>query len=336
VNKKYICKICDKEYKGTIGLGNHLNKSHKILYSKDYYDKWFKKDNEDKCKICEKRTKYVGLSKGYNPWCCKKCSNKYRQLKVEESNMLKYNVKNVSNVKEISDKRNKINIEKFGYKCPLNNPDIQKKSKETCLEKYGVEYVCQSKEFKEKSKQTCLEKYGVEYSLQSKEVREKGKETCLNKYKKKYYFQTQEFKDKSTKTWLKKYGVEYPAQNIEIYNKGLKTKLQYHSYKEISYQGSYELDFLKKYHDKFLDIQKAPAIKYTFAEKNSIYHPDFYIPSLNLIVEIKNSYLAERDKDEIAAKEKFTVASGFNYIIIIDMNYKEFIELVAETGYGLR
>lgn len=79
----------------------------------------------------------------------------------------------------------------------------------------------------------------------------------------------------------------------------------------------------KKYYDK-IKIEKAPVIKYKFNEKNKFYFPDFYIPSLNLIVEIKNSYLYNKDKDQIIAKEKATIASDFQYIIIIDKNYTQF------------
>jgi Uma2 family endonuclease len=51
------------------------------------------------------------------------------------------------------------------------------------------------------------------------------------------------------------------------------------------------------------------------------YHSDFYDKERNLIIEIKNSYLYERDYNEIKAKEKYTKESGFEYIIIIDKNY---------------
>jgi len=69
----------------------------------------------------------------------------------------------------------------------------------------------------------------------------------------------------------------------------------------------------------------AICIKYTFNGKNKVYHPDFYIPSLNLIVEIKNSYLAEKDKEQIELKKQASINSGFKYIMIINKNYTQFI-----------
>jgi hypothetical protein len=71
----------------------------------------------------------------------------------------------------------------------------------------------------------------------------------------------------------------------------------------------------------------AKSIKYLFENKEHWYHPDFFIPSLNLVVEIKNSYLFKRDFLQIQAKEKATIASGFKYIIIVDKDYTEFKKL---------
>ena len=48
------------------------------------------------------------------------------------------------------------------------------------------------------------------------------------------------------------------------------------------------------------------------------------------IIEIKNSYLALKDKNGIEAKEKATLAKGFNYIMIVNKNYIEFKKLINE------
>jgi hypothetical protein len=124
-------------------------------------------------------------------------------------------------------------------------------------------------------------------------------------------------------TCLNKYGVENPQQTKEIREKSQKTRFEIHNFKNthIHYRGSYELDFLEKYYDKYPDIQNGPTIRYKYGNKNKIYFPDFFIPSLNLIIECKNSYLMKIAKKEIKLKEKATIANGFNYEIIIDKNY---------------
>ena len=129
---------------------------------------------------------------------------------------------------------------------------------------------------------------------------------------------------------FKNYGVEHPLQNKEIHNKQQKSGFKLKQYKDTNlyYRGLYELDLIEKYHDKYPDLQNGPSIKYIFNEKNKIYHSDFYIPSLNLVIEIKNSHLAKRDKEEIELKKQSVIEAGFNYIMIVDKNYSKFENLI--------
>jgi hypothetical protein len=132
------------------------------------------------------------------------------------------------------------------------------------------------------------------------------------------------------KTCIKKYGVKNAQQDKNIFE-----KQQHHSYyskkyknTNVYYRALYELDFLEKYFNTYSDIQNGPTIKYKFNRKSKIYFPDFYIPSLNLIIECKNSYLAKKDKNIIAAKKKATITNGFNYIMITNKRYNRFEKLV--------
>lgn len=120
-----------------------------------------------------------------------------------------------------------------------------------------------------------------------------------------------------------KYGVSNPAQNKELYEKSQKTSFRMKKYgdEEIWYQGKYELDFLEKYYKKYPEIQRGPTIKYFWNNKMRVYYPDFYIPSLKIIIECKNSYLAKKDKEMIEAKKKAVLSEGFGFILIINKNY---------------
>ena len=55
-----------------------------------------------------------------------------------------------------------------------------------------------------------------------------------------------------------------------------------------------------------------------------MYHSDYFIPSKNLIVEIKNSYLAKKYKNNIEMKKQSAIINGYNYIMIVDKNYSVF------------
>jgi len=223
-----------------------------------------------------------------------------------------------------------INIS-YGYqKCcskKCRNIYSSKQTKLGVLKKYGVENVFQSKEIKDKIKKTCLEKYGVENISQSEEIKKKKENTCLKKYGVEYHLSSKIIQQKRKNTNLQKYGVAHPMQNLVSFKKQQSNSFKSHKYKETSlyYRGSYEVDFLEKFYDKYLDLENAPSIKYLFKGKNKIYYPDFYIPSKNLIIEIKNSYLAKKDKEKIEAKEKAVLLKGYKYLIIIDKNYEDFI-----------
>ena len=174
---------------------------------------------------------------------------------------------------------------------------------------------------------SLLEKYGVENISQLPKIIEQKKQTHLKRYGVKAGFNQLE---KSRKTCLKNYGVENPTQNKEIHERQLKSAFKLKRYKDtkLYYQGSNELDFLDKYYIKYPEIIRGENINYLFKGENKVYHPDFYISSLNLIIEIKNSWLVKKDRYIIAAKKKATLINGYNYIMIVDKNYRQFNKLI--------
>jgi hypothetical protein len=273
-----------------------------------------------------------------NPYQIKETKEKIRQ-----TNLKNRGVTSPMQSKEVREKSKQTCLEKYGVECSLQNKEINEKRKKTMIERYGVEYSAQNKWIREKQINTNKNKYGEnffkiflekskktrkdKYGNENYNNREKYKKTCLKKYGVEYSLQSSKIKEKGKNTCLKKYGVEHPSQYKEIHDKIQRSCFRIKKFRDtnIWYQGSYELDFLEKYYDKFQDIQRGPSIKYTYKGKNKVYHPDFYIPSLNLIVECKNSYLAKRDKYLIEEKKKSTISNGFNYIIIVNKNYNDFI-----------
>jgi hypothetical protein len=93
------------------------------------------------------------------------------------------------------------------------------------------------------------------------------------------------------------------------------------------YQGSYEFDFLVNYFDIF-KIKRGLTFRYD----NSIYYSDFYIESLNLIIEIKSTFYYNLNPDKILRKSSTVIESGYNFILILDKNYKEFENKYITNG----
>lgn len=218
----------------------------------------------------------------------------------------------------------------YGYRSGCCKEHMNKwnhiQIKKSVQNKYGVDNIFQCEDIKDKIKNTCIEKYGVEYTGQCVDKKENTKKTCMKKFGVEFAFQNKEIINKIQETCLKKYGFKNPAQNNDIYDKTQKNSLKLKQFKNtnIYYQGSYELDFLEKYYDTFSEIKRSPSVRYNFENKQCVYHPDFIIPSLNLVIECKNSWLMKRDQSRIKAKKKSIIDNGFRYIIIIDKDYSDF------------
>lgn len=86
------CKICDKDFKI---LGRHIYNFHSLM-SKEYYDKYLKKENEGKCILCGRQTLYSrNIKRGYFKFCSESCAGSYygnleEQKAVRRQNMVNY------------------------------------------------------------------------------------------------------------------------------------------------------------------------------------------------------------------------------------------------------
>ncbi|HUS49392.1 MAG TPA: hypothetical protein VMZ91_04465, partial [Candidatus Paceibacterota bacterium] len=97
----FICEECEKIFFYKKTLSRHINKYHSI---KEYYDKWLKENDEGLCKICKKETKFTGFKRYYKKTCSKKCEDKYRQLRIEEENLIHFGVKNHYQREDVKEK----------------------------------------------------------------------------------------------------------------------------------------------------------------------------------------------------------------------------------------
>jgi hypothetical protein len=291
-------------------------------------------------------------------YCCKKCNN----VKVRKTNLERYGVVSNSQLKSnkkmvkekwqsktedeknlIVNNRKETCLEKYGVDTYTKTEEYKIKSKETWMERYGVENPSYSETVREKRVKTKLKNFGFINNSQTEEwkhriyeiwqnrskeeidiILENRRITCNLKYGVDNYTQTDEWREKTIETCRIKYG--YPSHNQcpIIHDKqqksGLKTKKYDNT--ELVYQGTYELDFLEKYHDR-LKIEKINPIQYFLNENSHYYHPDFYLPEYNLIIEVKSSYTYNYDLDKNLAKKEYSIKSGYNFMFIIDKDYTD-------------
>jgi len=349
LDKNYEILIGHVNIKYYLSIGYNVNEGDKVLIDiKDLRKGTPIKVNVE-CDICGCINKiylqkyYINYDK-YNYYSCFKCSSEKRI----KTNNIKYGFDNISQSDIIKNKKKETTFKNYGVDNISQSEGIKNVKCETMMKNYGVEYVFQSDKLqdnikktklkkygdknytnREKSKETCLEKYGVENPSQSEEIKNKKIETCLKNYGVEYSSQCDEIKDKMKKTCLEKYGVEYSIQNDDVYNKKISSGYNVKKFKNMFYQGTYELDFLEKYYNR-ITISKIKSIKYDFDNNTKKYYPDFFIPKLNLIVEIKSDYYYNKQIEKNLAKQKACLEQGYNFIFIINKDYSNFDILFLE------
>lgn len=226
--------------------------------------------------------------------------------------------------KELMYRKYNKNISKYGYYSCSSKCSTLKKKK-TFLNNYGVDSPIKNEEVKEKIKNTCIFKYGFDNPMKSEIIKNKVKNTCINKYNSDYFINSSNFKD----IMLDVYGVLNPMESIELNNKRIRNSYKINKFTEIKYQSKYELDFIKFCIENNIKIIK-PLSTINYIDNlgiNRKYIPDFYLEEINLIVEIKSTYYYNINKENNILKKNFTILEGYNYIIIIDKNYSEFLQL---------
>lgn len=204
-------------------------------------------------------------------------------------------------------KREKTNIKLYGVKNCFQNEEMKKKSKETMIEKYGVDHNMKIEKCKNDRKETYIKNYGVDNPSKSEKIKKKKENTCL-----------------------KNHGVKSPLQNSNIFRKNRISAIQKHKYKneDITYQGTYELDFLNIYFEKIKINEPNFNIKYIYNGEEHIYHPDFYNITYNLIIEIKSEYTFNKEKYKNFSKKKYAILNGYKFIFVIDKNYLDLERLL--------
>ena len=237
---------------------------------------------------------------------------------------------------EIKEKLQKTNLERYGFKSVFENKLIQSKIMTTIIKKYGCNYVSQNTEIKKKIQKTNLERYGFYFATRNTEIMKKIQKTNLERYGFKCSLENANVKLKIIQTNMKRYGVHNPMQNPSILEKQFKSAYSRKLYKfpsgRIRFLQGYEPfcadDLLHKEniqeHDIVCGAVSVPIIDYQFKGKQHRYFPDFFIPSKNLIIEVKSTWTIQLTPEKNKAKFEACQLAGYNIEIRIYSPNKTF------------
>ena len=339
-----ICKECGCDIPNWYKMRFHLKNKH-FMTSQDYYDKYLKCSDEDKCIVCGNKNVFKNPSIGYSKCCSQKCYinfirttewvNMQKNTKLKHFGDANFNNSNKSKITRLNknngkyfsnDTLEKIKqtcIERYGDTCPSKNKNVKEKIKNTCLEKYGVESAITAKSVKQKIKNTMVTRYGVEHFSSSEQYKLKYRETCNKRYNCDNPSQNAAIKEKIKNTFLEKYGVDHPMKVHEIF---CKTKKK-HKYDGKMFDSKPEIEFYKKLKENFIDFEYQPNISFTY-EYNGVmhnYYPDFRIG--RSYYEIKGRHFFDetgkminpwcRENDELSeAKHQCMINNNIRIIIV--------------------
>lgn len=138
-----ICKICGKEFKSLMSLSRHLR--FDSISSKDYYDKYFKTENEGKCLCCNKSTKFINIKLGYQKTCSNECAIKsgFRGNAISQnkqhSDILNYSIY----ITEKTDLKNYNGKQKVKFNCINCNNECNSCVQTIRSKKFNQEFLCQ-------------------------------------------------------------------------------------------------------------------------------------------------------------------------------------------------
>lgn len=285
----------------------------------------------------------------------------------KETNLEKYGVDNPFKSEEIKHKIKESCMEKYGVDHHLKNKEILEKVKKTNKEKYGVEFVFHTEESFINSRKTMMEKYGVDSYLKTETFQsfmtknryiflEKAKKTCLDRYGVDCYVKSDEFIanypiywQRARETCLDRYGVEFPIQNPLIFSKAQQSMFSKKEYTfpngRKAYVRGYEprcIDLLLQEGNNEKDIIVEtciiPVISYIKlrddgTEYDAMYFPDIKLP--DRLIEVKSTYIYEKDKVNNDRKFKACVKSGYNIDVWIFNGKQELAEIISYSKDGI-
>lgn len=332
----------NRNYKKFIQIGYQFNIGDRIKVKTCELNTNSKELVEVECDVCHyiKKIKFCDYMKNISKYDIYTCSSKCSRVKSKKTCLLNFGYESPLQNQEVKENLLKYFTKTFGVKHPSKLNEFEIKKQNTNLERYNVKHQMYIKENINKIKTTKLNKYGdenynnlekskntkfIKYNDETFNNHDKCRETKLEKYNDEYYNNRELF----IHNFLNTYGVVNPMHVAVFFQKqqvsGFSTKF----YNDISYRGSYELDFIKYCELNNIKIHTPDSIEYIFNGVKHHYYPDFFIKEYNLICEIKSSYYYELYSDKNIAKKQYTEKSGYNFIFIIDKNYDELKKLIS-------
>jgi hypothetical protein len=239
----------------------------------------------------------------------------------------------------------KQNLKKYGFKTPFESPDILERIRKSCLAKYGVDNPFKSAIGQAEAQQKVLEKFGVKNVFFLPEIQTKKQQTLQANYGVTNPLKNQEILERVQATNRIRYGANSPMQNRLVARKSFVSGMRKKHFllpsgKEITLMGyeHFALDDLLfsgiSEHDIDFELKHFPVFHYTNENgRKSIYTPDFFIPRLNWVIEVKSTYTYRLERNRNLVKLAAVKAAGYKMNLIIVLSRHPKLRLLRELHH---
>lgn len=265
--------------------------------------------------------------------------------KIKETLKENHGVEHPSQTEGYAEKAKKKKMEKYNDE----NYNNREKAKSTNIDKYGKEHHLQSNESLEKLRKTNREKYGVDYTIQTEKSRKNLTERNTKLFGSEFYFdsethkkQTREKKIEKIKDIIGKNGLYFDVEKYKkIRTKNKDGKLHYIKYQVTClkcnsvFESSFDLIPVCRTCYPLLSVSVQQSELKNFLELNRVHFQegtkkiispfelDFYIPDMNLAIELNGNYFhsemgGSKDKKYHLAKSQMCLEKGINLIHIFE------------------
>lgn len=324
------------------------------------------------CEFCEKDFIYIklcGKKKRKIPkTCSKECAYKLGNQKAKKTFLDKYGVDNISKTQEFKDFMKKETI--------FTTNEFKENLKKKNLKKYGVEHYTQTEEFKKKSQKTLRKNYNVDNPMRSKEIQDKRREDNLRRYNVDHIAKFSPYQEERRKKAIAQNRVNNNAthiKNVEDFNnfydyitmnpnQTVYDLAEYFNVNIVTIKGKakdLKITHLIKNFNKFSSNEEVyqsffennfKDLEILYRDRKQIYplELDFYIPSLNLAIEINptwthsfnsNNFTKIKDKTYHYNKFKKCKEKGIELISIFEWyeesKVKKFLKNKIENSFKI-
>lgn len=321
---KELYQLVSAKYKDAKNIGEAF-----WLYCNGY-------DATLKC-TCGAKLLFENVVTGYKSKECKSCYKENRRknsiLAMQQQGQLNKDLpkcKNTDCDNNVTLRKDNIWSEYCSKKCrgQFNSLKSRTKAKQTMMENYGVEHALQHKGILDKMKTSNISKFGVENPMSKPDIASKVVDTKINTYGYPSSWSTKEAYQEHVDIAARRFGYESGSfsnvsQIPEVHEKKLKSSFLASEYllpsgNCIRVQG-YENLFLDKalvfYNE--CDIKQSVQITYLYKGAEHRYFPDFYLSSINSVVEVKSNYTFYADLEKNIEKALASVNAEYRFVFAI-------------------